>query len=182
MSIFTNPAGAAREEAQAYTAALLELLGDRDPHTVLAALPDAVEALTVGVDEALARRPEREGKWSIVQVVSHLADTETVYGYRMRMIVAQDAPPIQGYDQDLWGDRLHYRDEPLSVVVGELRMLRGRNLRFTRCLDDTELDRVGVHSERGRESVRHNLRLVAAHDLLHRAQLARIRRAVGLDR
>jgi uncharacterized damage-inducible protein DinB len=181
MSRFTNPAGAAKEEAADYTAALLELLGDRDPFAVLAELPDALDQLTLDVSDGDARRPEREGKWSIVQVLSHLADTETVYGYRVRMIVAHDTPDIQGYDQDLWATRLHYESEPVEALRREVRVMRGRNLRFASSLSSPELDRAGMHSERGEESVRHLLTLVAAHDLLHRAQLARIRRSIGLD-
>jgi uncharacterized damage-inducible protein DinB len=180
VSRFTNPAGSAREAAADYINALLELLGDRDPYEVWEESPAEVARLTQGISDTDARREEREGKWSVAQIVQHLVDTELVYGYRMRMIVAHDQPDITGYDQDLWATRLRYNEEPLSVGLEDLRVFRERNLRFVRRLGKHELDRWGQHTERGRESIRHLIRTIAAHDLLHRAQLSRVISTLGL--
>jgi len=175
---FSNPKSDAAANAGAYVASLLALLGDRDPLRVMVELPDAVEALVRGMTEEELRTPERPGKWSVMQVLQHLADTEIVYGYRWRASVAEDAPPLVGYDQDLWADRLHYHDATVREVLDEIRVMRRRNLRLLGGLSAEELDRVGMHSERGPESVRRGRDLVAAHDLLHRAQIARIRHTV----
>jgi hypothetical protein len=109
-----------------------------------------------------------------------LIDSETVYGYRIRLIVANPKVEIIGYDQDAWGARLHYLEESLVDSIPELRVMRARNLRFVRRLSEEELDCVGLHSERGPESIRDLVRLLAGHDLLHRAQIARIRDGLGL--
>ena len=178
-SPFSNPASSAGDAAAAYVRALLGLLGDRDPLAVWREQPSAIEELTRGLSDEQARLPEREGKWSIIQVVGHLADSEVVYAYRARLIVAHDTPPIQGYDQDLWATRLHYAEERLADRVADLRAMRVRNLRFVQRLSDAELDRVGLHNERGPESVRMLVKLLAGHDLLHRAQIRRIRAAHG---
>ena len=180
VSLFSNDAANAKANAAAYKQSLLELLGDRDPLTVLAELPDAVQELTLGMSDADARRPEREGKWSVIQIVQHLADSEVVYGYRGRVIVAENAPTILGYDQDRWATMLHYPEETLPDSLGDLRVMRSRNLRFLRRLKPEELQRAGMHNERGPESVRDMVRLLAAHDLLHRAQIARVRKALGI--
>jgi len=179
MTDFTNPAQGAATRSSAYVDNLLALLGDRDPLTVLPVLADEVAALTAGMSEAQLRQPEKEGKWSVIQVVQHLADIEIVYGYRFRLILAEPEPPIQGFDQDAWADRLRYADAKLDEAMEQLRVLRGVNVRLYRSLDAAQLDRVGHHAERGPESVRHILRLVAAHDLVHRRQIERIKRAIG---
>lgn len=179
MSIFTNPAGAARESADAYIAALMELLGDRDPIAVQCELVDAIRELTSGLTDQELARPEAPGKWSVLHVVEHLADQELVNGYRLRSIVAEDEPPLRGYDQDLWAAKLRYGAAGLEPVLGELRALRERNLRLYRALSEAELDRVGLHSERGAESARRLRSLTAAHDLLHLRQVARIRQSMG---
>ncbi|MGQ0649992.1 MAG: DinB family protein [Gemmatimonadaceae bacterium] len=181
MTRFSNPAGTAQDAGAAYTAALLELLDERDPLGVWAELPDAVDRLTQEVSAADAVRPEAPGKWSIAQVVSHLVDSEVVHSYRVRLIVAEDSPPILGYDQDRWARNLHYQAESLPDLRAELRVLRMRNLRLVRRLSPVERDRAGLHNERGPESVWHIVRLLAAHDLVHRNQLVRIRRALGLE-
>lgn len=176
---FSNPAGTTGPGAVAYTTALLQLLGDRDPIEVLRGLVTALRAATDGLSAEDARRPEGPGKWSVVEVVQHLADSELVYGYRLRAIVAEDEPALAGYDQDAWAQRLGYTDESLEDALDEVAVLRRRNLRFLERLSEEEWERAGRHSERGRESVRRIVRLLAAHDLVHLRQIERIKRAHG---
>src|SRR5690606_29240641 len=111
--------------------------------------------------------------------VQHLADTELVYGYRLRNVLAADEPEIAAYDQDAWCDRLRYNDEDLADALDELDVLRRRNLRLLERLRADEWERGGQHEERGRESVRQMVRLLAAHDLAHLGQIERAKRAIG---
>jgi hypothetical protein len=172
---FSNPAGAAREAGAAYTSALLAVLGDTDPMGVLRSQTESVMKRIAGLTDRQLDTPEAPGKWSIRQVVEHLADTEMVYGFRSRMIVSHDRPPLQGYDQDLWARTLHSERGHIGETLEELALMRRRNIRFVANLTDAELDRVGLHAERGEESVRRVVALVAAHDLVHLRQIDRIR-------
>ena len=176
---FSNPAGAAKDAADNYTRALLEVLGDRDPLAVQSELAASVERAVAGISTEQLRQPEKPGKWSIIEVVQHLADTEIVYGYRIRMILAADTPNIEGYDQDAWAQRLRYADTSLPDAIAQIRLLRGRSLHLLRGLRPDEWERAGMHSERGRESVRHITKLLAAHDLVHLRQIARIKSVIG---
>ena len=179
MAILSNRYGAAREEAQDYIASLLAMLGDREPLAVLAELPADVESIVAGLSDAQLRQPEAPGKWSLVEVVQHLADSELVWGWRLRMVLAHDRPALTGYDQDAWAQRLRYAEAPLADALDQLRVLRRVHLRIVGALSPAERARVGVHSERGDESVDHMLKLYAGHDLVHRRQLRRIRAAIG---
>jgi len=125
------------------------------------------------------RRPEAPGKWSMIEVAHHLADSDMVVGARVRMMLAEERPPIAAYDQDLWVANLRYRDAALDDVLAQFAALRAANLRVARRLTAPELARVGIHSERGGESVGYTLRLQAAHDLVHLDQIARVRRAAA---
>lgn len=175
----TNPAGAGPAQADAYINALLELLGERDPFRVQEELPDAVERLFTGVPDSALVRPERPGKWSMLQVLGHLADTEVINAWRIRRIVAEDRPRIEAYDQDRWAAGLRYGEDPWREVLDELAALRRRNLRLYRGLPPGAFARVGLHAERGEESVDRLLRMTAGHDLAHRRQLERIRGVLG---
>jgi hypothetical protein len=114
----------------------------------------------------------------MVEVAQHLADSDIVVGFRIRMILAHDRPEIVAYDQDLWANRLRYREAKLADVLDQLEAVREANLRIARRLTPEELGRFGIHAERGGESLGYLLRLAAGHDLVHLDQLARIRRAV----
>lgn len=173
-----NRAPDAAAAAPEYVKHLLAILGDRDPLQVQEQLLSHVREAVAGMDAAAARLPEAPGKWAVVEVVQHLADTEVVYGYRMRMILAHQEPEIQGYDQDLWAERLHYREREMDDALSDLAAFRGANLRLLRGLVDVEWRRCGLHSERGPESVRRIAELIAAHDLVHLRQIRRIRAAI----
>lgn len=161
-----------------YAQGLLNRLGSQHPLVVLAGLGAAVRRVFEGLPDEVIRRAEAPGKWSMIEVAQHLADSEIVVGFRLRMILAHDCPEITAYDQDLWATRLRYREAKLDEVLEQLEALRAANLRIARRLTPEELARFGVHAERGGESVGYLLRLVAGHDLAHLDQLARIRRAV----
>ncbi len=177
---FSNPAGRARADADQYVGGLLSLLGARDPLAILDELLPFVRDVLARTDPGVLRRPEPPGKWSILGVVEHLADTELVYGYRVRMVLAQPGLPIQGYDQDRWASTLGYGEGDPTLAVEQLDVLRRVNLRLLRSLDADALARAGVHDERGTESVAQMVSLVAAHDLVHRRQIERIEAAHGV--
>jgi hypothetical protein len=154
--------------------ALLEVLGERDPLEVLEELDEWLDRRFSRVPEASLRRPEAPGKWSAADVVQHLADSELVLGFRMRMILTEDRPAIQGYDQDKWAGTLGYAEVPLAEARAQLRALRSTNLRVLRGLGPAQMQRVGIHSERGPESLGHLIKLMGAHDLVHRRQIDRV--------
>jgi len=173
------PGAGAPSGASAYVQSLLSLLGPDDPLEVMAALAPQLERTLEEVPAAAIERPEAPGKWSVAQVVRHLVDTELVYGYRLRRIVAEDRPALAAIDENRWAERLRHEGAGLAETLGVLRALRGWNLRLWRSLTEGELDRVGLHAERGPESARLLRSLVAAHDLVHRRQVGRILAAAG---
>lgn len=175
MSIFTNPASSTPTDNAAYVAGLLQLLGDSDPVMILRQTPAALQRFLDTVSAEVVTSPEAPGKWSIREVVQHLADSELVGGFRLRMVMAHDRPPLMGYDQDLWASRLRYRDVEVRDAFEQFAGLRRANVRIWEDLSPTDLVRVGIHSERGEESLEQMRRLYAGHDLLHLEQVERIR-------
>ena len=134
-----------------------------------------------GVPEQALRRPEAPDKWSVIQVVQHLADSDLVFGFRARMILSEELPTLQGYDQDRWATVFRYSEASCEGALAQLGVLRDGNLAVLRRVGQAELERVGVHSERGPESLGHLMKLMAAHDLVHRRQIERVLAAATLS-
>ena len=178
MSVFTNPASSSREQGQAYTAAILGLLGDTDPMSVLETTASNLKAAIKGLPKDRLIKPEAPGKWSIAAVVQHLADSEIVWAWRLRLILAQDRPTITGYDQDAWALNLGYEKADPGECVDRFAILRDSHVQLLGGLTPAQKQRVGVHAERGEESVEHLIRLYAGHDILHLNQIDRIRKTV----
>jgi len=162
-----------------YIASLLEILGSRDPLQVMADTPDALRRGIAGMTDQHLSMPEAAGKWSARQVLSHLADSELVGAFRFRMILAHDRPGIPAYDQDAWAGHLHYDQADVPAVLNTFTVLRRANLWILERATPEERQRVGLHTERGAESLDFQMQIYAGHDLRHLRQLTRIRAAIG---
>ena len=166
-------------QVDAYIASLFEALGSRDPLEVLAETPTALRRMTDGIVKTRLVQAEAPGKWSLVHVVQHLADSEIVGAFRFRMVIAHDQPAIPGYDQDRWAARLKYDQVVLEESIELFTALRLANIRLLKGLSPVERQRFGIHSERGEESMEKMMRMYAGHDLVHLRQMARIKTAIG---
>ena len=179
MSVFSNTSKDPAELRAQYAPAVLGLVGERNPIDVLRETPARAAKAVAGLSSGKLRMPESNGKWSIAQVLRHLADTDVVWGWRMRLILAQDRPPITGFDQDLWADHLGYAGADPGESLETFAVLRRDNLRLIERATPDDLERVGVHAERGEESVGYLIRLYAGHDLMHLNQIDRIKNAIA---
>jgi uncharacterized damage-inducible protein DinB len=179
MSVFTNAASSSPGEIAAYVGAVLGLIEGRDPIAVLRRMPEDLRDAAGPLDAEALRRPEAAGKWSINQVLQHLADSDLVFGWRIRQILSEDRPVITGYDQDRWAGRLQYVDGDPAEALERFSVLRRSNVRLLERASADDLRRVGLHTERGEESLAQVIRLYAGHDLLHLAQVERTRAAIA---
>ncbi len=135
---------------------------------------DVVSALDGVTDEELDRRPPG-GSWSAREVAHHLADSESMAYIRLRRLIAETDPIIQGYDEPEWARRLHY-DRPIEASVAVLRAVRAASLELLRSLTPDEWARTGSHSESGGYSVEQWLGIYAEHSHEHADQIRRARR------
>jgi hypothetical protein len=116
------------------------------------------------------------GKWSIRQILAHLADAEMVAGGRLRQLIAEDHPHLQGYDQNAWAANLDYTRRKTSQALETFRRIRGENYELLKDLPPPAFEREGIHSERGPLSLKQLLQGMAEHAENHAAQV-RTRRA-----
>jgi len=179
MSVFTNSTSSTPEEIAGYVTAVLGLVEGRDPISVLRQTPQRLRTAVESIGPDGLRVPEAEGKWSANQALQHLADTELVLGWRIRLILSHDRPIITGYDQDRWAERLRYADGDPEEALERHSVLRRSNVALLERASESDWQRVGIHTERGEESLAHIIRLYAGHDLLHLRQIERIQAFVG---
>jgi hypothetical protein len=166
-------------EPAAYQRYLTDLVGDEDPAEVQAAAPDAWRTLVRDAGAKVTERPEPK-EWSVLECLAHALDAEIVLSARYRWIVAHDEPPLIGYDQDLWVDRLHEgRNEDPDDLLETFEALRRANLALWARSTEEERSRVGIHAERGAESYDLTFRMIAGHDRFHLDQARRAFAAVS---
>ena len=150
-----------------------------DPLALQAKAPDVLAALVQGLStEQLEHRPA-PGKWSIREIVAHLADDELVGAYRIRLILSAPGTAIQAFDQDVWASTGRYGVSDIADSLSLYRTLRFANLKLMQSLTTEEWDMFGVHAERGVESLRDIAMYFAGHDINHFRQIESILQAPG---
>lgn len=116
-------------------------------------------------------------KWSVRQIVCHLADAEAVGVMRLRSVAAEDNPTLMGYDQEAWADRLDYGRRKISQALETFRRLRTENHELLKGLPEETFERVGTHSSAGKRSLLDLVRGDSEHVENHVKQIQSVRAA-----
>jgi hypothetical protein len=115
------------------------------------------------------------GKWSIRQIVAHLADSELVGAHRMRQVIAEDNPTLIAFDQDAWTRNLDYSRRKPKQSLETFRRIRAENHELLKGLPESAFERAGNHSENGPMTLRRLLEGYAQHAESHARQMTEIR-------
>ena len=160
-----------KETPKQYIKRILGNLGGQHPLRVQAATPKNIERLIRRLTPAQMRRRPAPGKWSITEILAHLADTELVGGYRVRTILSKNGTPIQAFDQDDWARDGKYARRNPKRSLATFRALREANLALLKSLSAKKWSNYGMHAERGKETIRRVVEMFAGHDLNHLKQI-----------
>jgi hypothetical protein len=164
------------ETAEQYRMRLASYVEGQDPIALQREAPGTIARLIEGVPEAMLKERRIAGKWSVIEILMHLAEDELVGSWRYRQILEHDTPELAGFDQDLWarlGDYASCRPEDALTLF---RLLREANVKMLSRLSPQQWRRSGLHSERGKIMVLDLCRHMAAHDVNHIDQIRTILR------
>jgi hypothetical protein len=163
-----------KEAPQEYVQRILAYLGGQDPLSIQVRTPKELERLIKGASSSRLHERPAPGKWSIAEILAHLADTEIVASWRIRAILGAPGTPLQAFDQDTWVTAGHYERRDPRKSLELFRVLREVNVELFKTLTPEQWKHYGMHAERGVETVEHMVRLFAGHDLNHTHQVEQI--------
>ena len=162
------------ETAEQYIGRILGYVEGQDAvkvqRSTAARLKKSIRGLT---PKQLKSRPE-PAKWSISEILAHLADAEIVASWRMRSVIGENGITIQPFDQDSWASVFEYRGRDARRSLEVFRILRENNLAMLKEIPRETWDNYGMHLERGKETIAHLTRMFAGHDTNHVLQIERI--------
>jgi hypothetical protein len=138
----------------------------------------AVSAALEEISEAELEAREAPGEWSPREIVHHLADSEMTSAIRLRLLIAQEAPTILGYDQEAFVRQL-YPNRPIEPSLAAFEAARAATAPILRRLSEEQWRRAGTHSESGPYSVEDWLRIYSGHAHDHADQIGRARATVA---
>jgi uncharacterized damage-inducible protein DinB len=162
------------ETPEQYKRRLAGYVDGKDPIAMQRAAADALERLTAAVPEEKLRRRPAPQKWSVLEILAHLAEDELVTSWRYRQMIEHNGVTMMGFDQDEWARRGDYGSWNVREPLEMFRLLREANLRLLTRLTAKEWECEGNHAERGRVTVRDLARHMAAHDINHIVQIERL--------
>ena len=131
------------------------------------------ELIATASDGALTTRPS-EGKWSVGEILAHMAEDEIATAWRYRQMVEHSGIDLAGFDQDMWAHKGEYGARSPRESIDLFRLLRAANLQFLGHLAPEAWECCGIHAERGRVTVRELAAHMAGHDANHIEQIRRI--------
>jgi uncharacterized damage-inducible protein DinB len=117
------------------------------------------------------------GKWSIRQIIAHVADAELVYAQRFRQVIAEENPSLMPFDQDAWARNLDYSRRKPKQSLETFRRIRAENYELLKDLPENAFTRTGNHLENGSMNLRRLLEGMAQHAESHARQMQEIRDA-----
>jgi DinB superfamily len=162
------------ETAQQYIQRILGHVEGHDAIKMQRATAAKLKKLIHGLaPKELKWKPE-PGKWSIAEIIAHLADVEIVASWRMRSVLGANGSAIQPFDQDAWASVFQYGKRDVKQSLEVFRVLRENNLAMLKALPRESWDNYGMHAERGKETIAHLARMFAGHDTNHILQVERI--------
>jgi hypothetical protein len=139
--------------------------------------PKEIAAAVSGLSPQVLRYKPAPDKWSIIEILGHLADIEIVYAYRLRQMVADKKPVIAPMDQDEWAKNLGYVDTPTPELVALYGLNRHHNLRLLRRLKPADLEKSAFHPEYQQDvTVSTLVEKMAGHGANHLQQIERLKR------
>jgi hypothetical protein len=162
------------EAVQKYVDRILGYPQGQEPLKVQATTASTLARLIKGVSISKLRKRPAPEQWSVIEILAHLADSEVVYGWRLRAVLGAPGTPIEAYDQNAWNVAGHYATRDPSECIEQFRAMRKANLSLLNSLAPEQWSHYGMHAERGKETVEHIVRLIAGHDLNHIQQIERI--------
>lgn len=166
-----------KETTQQYVKRIQGYVEGKDPLQVQKSTAKKLQKLIKHLSKKEMKRRPAPGKWSVAEILAHLADTEIVAGWRMRMILGSDGTPILGFDQDVWAKTFAYRDQDPKQSLKVFRVLRENNLSLLKSVPRKLWENHGMHSERGKETMARIVQMFAGHDLNHVQQVEKIVKA-----
>jgi hypothetical protein len=167
------------ETPQEYTKRMVGNVGSQNPLRVQASTAKKLARLTRGHAPSKLRKRPMPDKWSVAEILAHLADSEVATSWRMRQILGAPGTPLQAFDQDAWAAACHYLKRDPRKSIEQFRVMREANLALLKTLTPEQWKHYGVHAERGKESIEHIERMKAGHDLNHIGQIERILAALS---
>lgn len=162
------------ETAPQYIQRILGYVEGQDAIKVQRTTAAKLKKLTQGLTPKQLRWQPEPGKWSIAEIVAHLADVEIVASWRMRSVLGSNGTPIQAFDQDAWASVFQYGKHDVKQSLEVFHVLRENNLAMLKALPHECWDHYGMHAERGKETIAHLARMFAGHDTNHILQVERI--------
>jgi hypothetical protein len=163
-----------RETPAEYTKRILKYTRNGDALRIQQSTPQKVERAIKGLTrKQMMSRPVPD-KWSIGEILAHLAEAELTTGFRLRLILSANGTVIQAFDQDAWAKNSDYAHQDPQQSLEMFRVLREANLRLLKSIPKKMWGYFGMHQERGKETIDRLARMLAGHDRNHIQQIVTI--------
>ena len=142
--------------------------------------PKDIAAAVSGLPDAVLRHRISPDKWCILEILTHLADMEILYAYRLRQMLADKDPVLAPIDQDAWAKNLRYLESSVPEQVALYGLNRYATVKLLRGLKEADLAKSARHPEKPQPvTVADYVQMISKHGPNHLEQIERLKKAAG---
>jgi len=153
------------DEYSAFAARYVDLVGKGPIIEILEYLQQMTYNFFLRIDPDKASYAYAEGKWTVKQVLGHMADTERVFAYRA-LAFSREAIELPGFDQDVYMEKATFNERTLEDLAEEFRTVREATLYLLKSLTEEQTKQKGIASGNP-VSVRALAYMIAGHEMHH---------------
>ena len=160
-----------KETTEQYMKRIAGYVAGKDHVNVLQATSGKLAGLVKkATAKKLTQRPAPD-KWSIAEILAHLAESEIVFAYRLRLVLGANGKEIQAIDQNAWQANASYLNQDANGALKLFDIVRANNVALLKSLSKAQWENYGMHQERGKETVTRIVEMFAGHDVNHMLQI-----------
>lgn len=168
-------------EEQALARPYAHLLENRDPADVLRATPARLARVLAALTPEQIEYKPAEHKWSVREILAHLADCELAWAWRLRLIYGSETPSLQPFEQDAWARIYVAPGYTAEAARSTWSAVRRWNLGLIEGLREDDKRRPAHHPELGDITLWTVVEIAAGHDLHHMDQLEKVAGKAGAE-
>jgi len=160
-----------QETNEQYVARISGYVEGQNHFKVFQSTTSKLQRLLNRIPASRLKKEPASDKWSVAEILGHLAESEIVFGYRMRMILGSNGTPIQAFDQNKWQENAGYLARNPKMAFELFQVVRESNVALLKSLTKEQWSFHGNHQERGHETIARMVELYAGHDVNHVKQI-----------
>jgi len=155
-----------KEEYAPYYQSYVELVSEGEFHNLLEKGMDQTTNLVSQFSEERGMFRYEIGKWTVKELLGHMADTERIMSHRLLSVLRGDAVSLPGFDEESYVQAASFNEQTISDLLENLQAVRRSTLHLVKSVDAVSMRKSGT-ANNSNVTARALIVIILGHELHH---------------